>query len=805
MTDAVDKPIVSQKPPGVIALIFGVILPAATVLIELVTRMCASTFFDPMPTWPMTMLVAAVPVANLLLWLALRKEQDISKWALRFAGGAFLISLIFMLVMLPLYPISLIGIIFFGLGILPFAPLFAIIITTKSLNKAAARQVGVWKQAGIGMAISTLLLIVADLPISATRFAVDMSAKNPKDDQSAVSLMRWLGNEEDLLRMSYGASGNGGGLSSILLMGEWSRNVRGEGIIGGTETARQLYFRATGKAYNAQPAPNGARGERSWFNDEDQGGVSVGGKVNTLSLASSRIDGSISADDNLAYAEWTTEIANSDSAAGEARFTMALPEGAVASRATLWINGEPREASIAGRAETRAAYSKVVSRQRDPLLVTTSGSGRLLVQAFPVPAGGVMKFRVGYSAPLQIARNGNRSIAMPAIVEENFNISADQEHAVWFEGDSLLAGNGWTAERLPNKEMRLKAVIKDNRLRSERPRIAVPAITGPSIRTGRIDGAKGKAALSVAQTITTVDAVKPSMLAILIDGSITNEAAGVALEKAIDGISPGTLVSLSVAAETPLNLPAVAWSPKQATRFRSAIANIDFDGGVDNAPALTKLLETTPNASDTIVWIHGPQPIEFYDSEAQLVQYLERTGKRLPMLIRYQSTPGRSLALEGQSWFETARIVAPSGNAGTDLTELFNDLTSTGKKWQVSRNEATGIGVGSPHIVRLWGADKIAKDGLYRDEERTAAIELANKLNIITPISGAVVLETEEDYKRNGLPVPSADKVPSVPEPHEWALIIMVLLIGGYAVWRRRKLGDLFPRTNGRTNGMAYA
>jgi hypothetical protein len=798
MTDNTSQPTASMEPLGVSTLLFGVILPGATVVIELVTRMCASTFFDPMPTWLMTLLVAAVPIANLLLWRALREERDVSNWTLRFAGGAFLVSLIFMLVMLPLYPISVIAILLFGLGLLPFAPLFAIIITTKSLNKLASRQGGVWKQAGIGMLMGAALLIIADLPISATRLAVDMAAKDPNDDQTSVTLMRWAGNEDDLLRMSYGASGNGGGLSSILLMGNWTRNVWGNGVIDDTGTARRLYFRATGQAYNAHLAPIGARGDDRWFNGgaEDQGGTAVGGKTNTLTLASSRIDGSISAEDNLAYAEWTTEIANADSAAGEARFTMALPEGAVASRATLWINGEPREASIAGRAETRAAYSKVVSRQRDPLLVTTTGSGRLLVQAFPVPAGGTMKFRVGYSAPLQITRDGRRNLAMPAIVEENFDIPADQEHAVWFEGDTLLAQQGWTAARLPNGAMRLKAVIKDGLLRTERPRIYVPAITGPSIRTGQIESAQGKAALSISQTITTADTVKPSTLAILLDGSIANETAGEALGKALDGISPGTHVSLSVAAEEPLNLPAVIWTPEQAIRFRSAIARVDFNGGVDNIPALTKLLETMPEAGSAILWIHGPQPVEFQNSAAQLSQYLERSGKQLPMLVRYQAVPGRNLTLEDQAWFETTRIVTPTGNAAADLTELLSDLTYSGRRWQVSRAEANGIGIGSPHIVRLWGADKIATGGPYRDKERTEAIALANGLNIITPVSGAVVLETQEDYKRNGLPIPSTDKVPSVPEPHEWALILMVMIVGSYALWRRRKLAGLTPQSH---------
>ncbi|CAN0581316.1 unnamed protein product, partial [Ectocarpus sp. 12 AP-2014] len=89
------------------------------------------------------------------------------------------------------------------------------------------------------------------------------------------------------------------------------------------------------------------------------------------------------------------------------------------------------------------------------------------------------------------------------------------------------------------------------------------------------------------------------------------------------------------------------------------------------------------------------------------------------------------------------------------------------------------------HIVRLWAAKELAIAALYEGEEREQAINLAYQLNIITPVSGAVVLETDQNYDENGLPVPSSDEVPSVPEPHEWALIILLILFVGWAIRRR--------------------
>jgi hypothetical protein len=72
---------------------------------------------------------------------------------------------------------------------------------------------------------------------------------------------------------------------------------------------------------------------------------------------------------------------------------------------------------------------------------------------------------------------------------------------------------------------------------------------------------------------------------------------------------------------------------------------------------------------------------------------------------------------------------------------------------------------GSAHFVPFWAAGQPAAQGRSRDNERKAAVALARRLNLVTPVSGAIVLESERDYKANGLPVPDPDAVPTVPEP----------------------------------------
>jgi hypothetical protein len=82
----------------------------------------------------------------------------------------------------------------------------------------------------------------------------------------------------------------------------------------------------------------------------------------------------------------------------------------------------------------------------------------------------------------------------------------------------------------------------------------------------------------------------------------------------------------------------------------------------------------------------------------------------------------------------------------------------------------------------LWGSQAVAD---APGDKRTAAVELARRLNIVTPVSGAVVLETDAEYGANGLPVPGAADVPTVPEPGFWALLAIVALLCAGLLRRR--------------------
>src|SRR5262249_47373668 len=93
----------------------------------------------------------------------------------------------------------------------------------------------------------------------------------------------------------------------------------------------------------------------------------------------------------------------------------------------------------------------------------------------------------------------------------------------------------------------------------------------------------------------------------------------------------------------------------------------------------------------------------------------------------------------------------------------------------------------SKHLARLWAFDEVTNLLRVGDSKNSdAARELASSYQIVTPLTGAVVLETREQYQRAGLEPVKSGSVPTIPEPEEWLLMLTALLILFWILFRRR-------------------
>lgn len=99
------------------------------------------------------------------------------------------------------------------------------------------------------------------------------------------------------------------------------------------------------------------------------------------------------------------------------------------------------------------------------------------------------------------------------------------------------------------------------------------------------------------------------------------------------------------------------------------------------------------------------------------------------------------------------------------------------------------------HLARLFTYNALMRqvgrryfDKSYRDDE-----DLQKQAHILSPVSTLIVLETQANYDRfgikrdpNGLDNATLKSDGAVPEPHEWAMLILLPGVAGWLFWKKR-------------------
>src|SRR5205814_10179607 len=117
-----------------------------------------------------------------------------------------------------------------------------------------------------------------------------------------------------------------------------------------------------------------------------------------------------------------------------------------------------------GRSQVKTAYQQVVQQRRDPVLVTTCGPDRVLLQCYPVPAnGGVMKCRVGITTPLVLTKAEEAFLRWPSFLERNFTIAESFKHSLWIasKGPLHAPGSKLVSDRAKDGGFALRGSVAD--------------------------------------------------------------------------------------------------------------------------------------------------------------------------------------------------------------------------------------------------------------------------------------------------------------------------------------------------------
>lgn len=780
----------------------GVLLPIVSFLIEITTGINAETFFDPMPSWWHVLLVAFVPITNFQTWRAIKNRRTKRLARLGFANSLVVfISLYYSIIYAPLLPLSIIAIVLFLAGLLPLTPFFALaaaLIMRRQLKRTTPEQkIWSWQPKGLAIGFATILVVIGllELPFALTRMGMRMiSSDNAEKQAEGLHFLQRYGNRDYLLRKCYWNSGISGSefISDLLLTG-FSPRYSDEQMIK-PEKAREIFYRLNGKPYNSVAPPRGVNdfdGQSNLIGFSDDADASINGMNQGLSLSSSTIDGSVDGDAALGYLEWTIVFKNEKSWQQEAVANIQLPPGAVVSRLTLWINSEEREAAFAGRERVTNAYNQVTARRRDPVLVTTAGKDRIAVRAFPVPPNGEMKTRIGITAPLVLENESSSLLKLPYFNERNFSIGA--MHSIWIESKKRLeaANPAFTIERT-NDLSAVRGKIRN----ADLAKIAAPvrAFKSTDVKTAWTSFELGAKEI-IRQEIVQKSAEKFSQLIFVVDTSARMDEFKSEIVAAIKTLPAEMPVSLVLSSGNGLNSDVAAPNNFSGNAFEIAdkIETAQFGGGADAIAAL----ETAYDLSDrregsAIVWIHAPQPIKLSSPDALKQRFRRRPASTL--VYSLQTANGANVVEKDLDGYGNVQTIFRFDNLQNDLTKFLANLTNAQPTFSAIRKlekadvlkNAEAAKETSKHLARLWANDEAIR--LLQNNEEAAALELSVKNQIVTPVSGAVVLETKEQYDQFGLKPVDPNTVPTIPEPEEYLLFAIVLAILAWFGYRNLKL-----------------
>ncbi len=778
-------------------LTFGVLLPLITLFVELKWAWCAGVFFDPIPSAAHVLMVGVVPIANLLGWWVSFTRRDRYLRSVLFLNGIALgVAAFYTILFLPITPLAFLALVFW-IGILPLAPLLsfiAAIICRVALHRTASPEaVKPRFDFSLGIAAALVIIVGVELPATLTRIGIQMAASHEHEQQlRGVRLLRTIGNQDLMLRACYQRPGRTTDMISFLT--NWGVDPISP------DAARRVYYRVTGEAFNAVPPPafgwRGDTGPTDLFPlDAEQGSDAVGGRLKGVRLNSSVFDGSIDADAALSYLEWTLEFSNDSPRLAEGRAQIGLPPGAVVSRVTLWINGEEREAAFAGRAQTRRAYQQVVSRQRDPILVTTAGADTVLLQLYPIPVNGNMKARIGITAPLLLAEAEQGVLRLPYFKERNFNIDPRFQHALWLESDAAISSEhaSLLSERTKTAATALRGTLDNAVLHATNAAVRVSRDSRIT-QTHAIDTKAARQTL-VQQTVVHRDTSLKGVV-MVVDGSKSMRPAIAELSEAIRGLPEDLRFSLLLASDEVREIvPALQTGTAELyQRAAEQLRKEKFTGGVDNTPALERawsLAAQLPNTA--VLWVHGPQPVTLHSVETLRQHWRRRPAG--PVVYDFPVSAAVNRIVEQLDGVSQIKTVPRIGSLSDDLSRQFALWGGERQQLTVSRSVAPAHSSKpagrrtSDHLVRLWAYDGImALSAEDKKDSTRRAIALATRYQLVTPVSGAVVLETQQQYKDAGLQPVSEGTVPTIPEPQTWLLIIATCLVLAWVFYHQRRI-----------------
>lgn len=507
----------------------------------------------------------------------------------------------------------------------------------------------------------------------------------------------------------------------------------------------------------------------------------------------------------LAYTETTLAVYNEGSTRQEAIFTLTAPEGSVASQLSLWIGGREEPARLALKSTAERAYRAVVGvERRDPALLTWMDGGRLRLRVFPVMGGNYRTFKVGIISPL-IEKDGRLEYRAVKL-EGPPTLYAQHERQV----DSFDAqGRASTVEEGSGGILgRLAAMLGRGLAPAGDFSIPAPREVGGSFD---FDGARFRMTAPVRQEVL----FQPERIYLVLSQALGRDDWQELYDRLRNARPYGARVFL---AGTKI---VEAEDRATAEHFLATQPLPRFNP----FPFYDVPLDETALVVD--VGREHSLPLGGYRDSAFFQRSQQYFARRRTPLYVASAGGGHAAFYRGLAEFDRLQLL--------DLDPPALEVALRSRSLLVPRSDATHLpframnvtmrvdpAAAPPGAVR--GNDLLGRLFLYRslmrrlgaryfadDRAQADLLGLARDGMLVSPISSLIVLETERDYERFGIKKGGSALGQSqlknedgsvlaaaggVPEPEEWALLILVLAMLAY--FYRARFQTLFERLRAR-------
>ena len=449
----------------------------------------------------------------------------------------------------------------------------------------------------------------------------------------------------------------------------------------------------------------------------------------------------------------------------EALYTFQLPEGGAVSALSLWIEGKEAKARLTTKAKAEKAYNTIVGREaRDPSVVYWMEGNKIRVRVFPCTPEEDRQFKIGVTSPLSFVGNKliyeNIPFKGPDFEQAKASVNVliqeskeAPESSLSFEknGNTYFWEGAYKAEwNLSTNALPLSGEAFHFQGNSYSVKELKPSYTAFSPDYIYLDFHSGWSA----EETKELEALLPGKQFSIYDFQ-TGHWESMRPDELRQQLDKGQAPQFSLFPFHKLPYPEkslVISKGNKATPNLSDLENTEFSEA---------LFCRLGKGSQVKVFDLHQQPSDFIRSlrEFKVIKYAHGTVSELGSYLKAKKFPDVQET-------EGAVTIVPAGI-------MISRASSEDKKTKAP-----------DHLLRLFCYNQvlksIGKNYFKKDFLQEEIIKEAALGNVVTPVSGLIVLESLQDYNRfeieenkDSLGNAAIDASGAVPEPHEWALIIL--------------------------------